>query len=327
MMAFVPQEIYTEISSELKAAIAGAFLCNESDRGVIHMKGNDARDLLHRLSSARIDDLKVGQLRETLLTSEKGRVIDVLLAAHGTDYLKLLTSSGRTLEVIAWLEKFTIMEDCEYENRSGSIAQFSIYNLSREGTSPFPDIELPEPGSFIAVRLFGINVEVLHHRSVTGAGIRILCRVEDAETLWLHLGKDAGLPFVGRHAHALWRVSQLLPAVGHELSDRANPLEAGAEAAVDFRKGCFIGQEVIARLDSYDKVQRHPRRLLFASTVPIEIAVGTELLHVDGNAGFVSTAVYDPIRERMVGIGLLRLAFESVGTKLRCVDIDVEVAV
>ncbi|MFA6232771.1 MAG: hypothetical protein WC824_01115 [Bacteroidota bacterium] len=324
-MEFLPQDIYTDISSEVKATTAGAFLCNESDRGIVRMKGSDARDLLHRLSSARIDNLQEGQLRETLLTSEKGRVIDALLAVQWTGSWKLLTSPGRTEDVIAWLEKFTIMEDCEYEDLSRNFAQFSVYNLSSEGKSPFPGIELPQAGSFISVPLCGIDIDLLHHHSVTGAGLRILCRAEDAEALWLQLREEFGMPVVGRHAHALWRVVQLLPASGHELSDLANPLEAGAEAAVDFRKGCFIGQEVIARLDSYDKVQRHPRRLRFDASVHADIEPGTALEHEGSNAGFVTTAVFDPERERMVGIGLLRPAFENAGTQLRCGDMQVEV--
>lgn len=324
-MEFLPQDIYTDISSEVKATTSGAFLCNESDRGIVRMKGSDACDLLHRLSSARIDNLQEGQLRETLLTTEKGRVIDALLAVQWTGSLKLLTSRGRTEAVIAWLEKFTIMEDCEYEDLSGNFAQFSVYNLSSEGKSPFPGIELPQAGSFISVPLCGIDIDLLHHHSVTGAGLRILCRAEDAEALWLQLREEYKLPTVGRHAHSLWRVAQLLPAAGHELSDLANPLEAGAEAAVDFRKGCFIGQEVIARLDSYDKVQRHPRRLRFDASVPADIEPGTELEHEGSNAGFVTTAVFDPERERMVGIGLLRPAFENAGTQLRCGEMQVEV--
>ncbi|MFZ1731300.1 MAG: hypothetical protein WBQ23_09970 [Bacteroidota bacterium] len=324
-MGYIPQNIETDIHTEMKATTAGAFICNESDRGLVRMKGNDARDLLHRLSSARIDNLKEGQLRETLLTTEKGRVIDALIAMQGTGPLQLLTSSGRTSEVIAWLEKFTIMEDCEYVDLSESFAQFSIYNLSDGGASVFPNLTLPEAGGFISVPLCGIDIDLLHHHSVTGAGFRILCRSENAQALWSRLPAELGLPAVGRQAHTLWRVAQLLPAAGNELGELANPLEAGAEAAVDFRKGCFIGQEVIARLDSYDKVQRHPRRLLFKTEAEVEIAAGTELLHEDGNAGFVTTAVYDPERGSMVGIGLLRHAYESAGIELRCGSIEVEV--
>jgi len=318
-------DTYTDIRTEMKATIAGAFLCNESDRGVLRMNGRDARDLLHRLSSARIDDLREGALRETLLTSEKGRVIDALLAARTADTLKLLTSPGRSAEVISWLEKFTIMEDCTYADVSSDYVQFSVYNLVPGWETCFSDIALPAPGMFNAVTLSGIEAELLHHASVTGAGLRILCRAEEAGRLWTQLTESRGLPAVGRQAFALWRIRNLIPAMGHELGDSTNPLEAGAEAAVDFRKGCFIGQEVIARLDSYDKVQRHPRRLLFGHDGATEIPVNTPLEHEGADAGFVTTAAFDPERGRMVGIGLVRQSFEAAGTRLRCGGTEAEV--
>ncbi|MBE0644983.1 MAG: hypothetical protein IH600_12945 [Bacteroidetes bacterium] len=324
-MEFLPQDIYSDVNSEMKATTAGAFVCNETDRGLVRMDGKDARDLLHRLSTARIDNLQEGQLRETLLTNEKGRVIDALIAVRGTGALRLLTSAGRADAVIAWLEKFTIMEDCTYTNLSSGFAQFSIYNLPADGADPLPELILPGPGAFISTTLSGMDVDVLHHRSVCGAGVRIICRMEDAEKLWRHLVEDRELPAVGREAFALWRVAHLLPACGQELSEQANPLEAGAEMAVDFRKGCFIGQEVIARLDSYDKVQRHPRRLLFAEGVEQGIEPGTVLLHDGSDAGFVTTTVWDPSRERIVGMGLIRLAYETSGTLLTCGDAAVEV--
>lgn len=318
-------ETHSDTRTEMNATSAGAFLCDESDRGLVRMDGRDARDLLHRLSSASIVDLKEGQLRETLLTTEKGRVIDALLAARTADALKLLTSAGRSAAVIAWLEKFTIMEDCTYADLSSGHAQFSIYNLTAEWESHFSGVAIPAPDMFHSVTLGGIDADLLHHRSVTGAGLRLVCRAEDAERLWLHLTQERGLPAVGRHAFTLWRIARLLPASGHELSDRGNPLEAGAEAAVDLRKGCFIGQEVIARLDSYDKVQRHPRRLLFGYDRPTDIPVGTQLECEGADAGFVTTAAFDPARGRMVGIGLLRPAFEAEGTKLRCGGTEAEV--
>jgi tRNA-modifying protein YgfZ len=318
------------LQSEIEATASGAFLCFEPERGLLLVRGNDARDLLHRLSTARIDSLGNGDLRETLLTNEKGRVIDALLAVQGESGLRLLTSAGRGAEVKAWMEKFTIMEDCTYEDISATTAQFSVYNIASAGDAPerpslLPGVALPEAGKSVTATLHGIDVEILRHESVTGAGLRLLCRTEDADALLRALTGEASLPLVHAQAFALWRIGGLVPAVGHELGERANPLEAGAQDAVDFRKGCFIGQEVIARLDSYDKVQRHPRRLRFGATDAEAFPVGTEL-HKDGvNAGFVTTAAFDPGQGCVMGVGLVRLAFEDPGTVLQCGETAVEV--
>lgn len=309
----------------MQATSAGAFVCNESGRGVLLVRGRDALDLLHRLSSARIDNLREGDVRETLLTTEKGRVIDALLAVPGGEGLRLLTSAGRITAVREWLEKYTIMEDCSYADLSAATAQFSIYNIPEDGGEPLPGIPLPAPGGRSTAKVNGIDVEFLRHASVTGAGLRVLCPAEHAESVWSFLTLQAGLAPVGEQAFTLWRIEQLIPAVGHELSEQSNPLEAGAQDAVDFRKGCFIGQEVIARLDSYDKVQRHPRRLSLTGDGAELLAVGSELTHEGDNAGFVTTVARDPQQGIVLGIGLLRAAHEHAGAQLRCGDVTVTV--
>jgi folate-binding protein YgfZ len=113
------------------------------------------------------------------------------------------------------------------------------------------------------------------------------------------------------------RVAQQIPVLGHELSELANPLEAGAAAGVDFEKGCYIGQEVIARLDSYNKVQRRLARLTWQIPAPGDIPTGGELRSDGKNAGFVTTHVYDPRSECFRGLGLIRIVFAEQGTSLQ----------
>ena len=317
------QENKTYISAEFAAAMAGPFVREEPARGVVLMRGHDARDLLHRLSTTRIDDLHDGEVRETLLTTEKGRVIDAILVARSGDLLRLYTSDGRAAEVRAWLEKYTIMEDCSYEDASAVNVQFSIHHISGD-ESPLPGLALPAPGSITVATVGDVEVEILRHESVTGPGLRLVCATPDAAALRAVLCGSLELPLIADETFALWRVAHLLPAVGFELGERTNPLEAGAERAVDFRKGCFIGQEVIARLDSYDKVQRHPRRLRFAAGAEAPTP-GSDLVKDGADAGFVTTVAFDPDARIVVGIGLVRNAFARSGTMLSCGGALVEV--
>jgi folate-binding protein YgfZ len=175
---------------------------------------------------------------------------------------------------------------------------------------------MPAEGRSVVLPLGETTVRVLRHRSVTGAGLRLLCAPEDVSAVREYLSDRAGIPLVGAAAFALWRIDRLLPAVGHELSALANPLEAGAAAAVDFEKGCYIGQEVIARLDSYDKVQRVPRRIRRDPEAEQFPNPGS-VLYADGkNAGFVTTLIHDPREGAERGIALVRHAFAAPGTQL-----------
>lgn len=322
------QEQPIDTSTNPAPAWTGPFVREDRDHGIVLMSGADARDLLHRLSTMRIDNLHDGEVRETLLTTEKGRVIDALLVARTGDLLRLYTSAGRAAEVRAWLEKYTIMEDCTYEDASAVNAQFSIHDISEaDGPLPglaLPGLALPDAGSVTTTTVGDVEVEILRHESVTGPGLRLVCAAPDAVVLRTVLLDTMKLPLVDDESFARWRVARLLPAVGFELGERTNPLEAGAERAVDFQKGCFIGQEVIARLDSYDKVQRHPRRLRFAAGAEPPVP-GSDLVKDGADAGFVTTVAFDPARQCFVGIGLVRNAFAEPGTMLACAGTDVEV--
>ena len=152
--------------------------------------------------------------------------------------------------------------------------------------------------------------------------MRIVCPSAAAVRQKELLEKENTLTAVGDHAFALWRCDQLLPAVGNELGGWSNPLEAGAAAGVDFAKGCFIGQEVIARLENYEKVQRVPMRLRWTGDAPERIAPGVRLEADGKDAGFVTTHVFDPRIGAYRGIGLIRSAYCDQVHTLHCITDD-----
>jgi len=289
----------------------GPFFTVEDARGVIRIDGRDALDLINRLGTNRIDHLRPGEVRETLLTTEKGRIIDAILVHVRESDVQLLTSAGKQSEALAWLEKFTIMEECEYTDDSALYAQCSVYNIRNTPAG----LILPEPCRVQLAVLDGIETTILRHDSVTGSGLRLICKRDQLASIRDYL-QHQGIPLFGRQAFDLWRVRTLTPAVGYELSERTNPLESGATRSVDFHKGCYIGQEVIARLDSYDKVQRTLCRLSW-DDAPSLVAPGSELLSEGVNAGFVTTHVPLEGDAGYVGIACIRTSMATEGRMLQ----------
>lgn len=303
------------VLDQVKAAESGAFFREEAFRGVLRVDGKDTLELLNRLSSARVDRLKPGEVKETLLTTEKGRVIDAILVVPVDDVtVRILTSAPGSATVREWLEKFTIMEDCVYTDESKQWTQFTVFNLPDEAEG-FP-FAVPSQGKAEGHWIQNTDTVKLHYASVTGNGLRMLCPAEHADRQREILQHEHSLPALGEHAFTLWRVDQLLPAVGLELAEWSNPLEAGAAAGVDFAKGCFIGQEVIARLENYEKVQRSPVRLRWQDDAPEHIPPAVTLASDGNNAGFVTTHVFDPRVDACRGIGLVRSAYRENGMLL-----------
>jgi len=96
-----------------------------------------------------------------------------------------------------------------------------------------------------------------------------------------------------------------LPAPGHELTGDHNPLEAGLRDAVSFSKGCYVGQEVVARLNTYGKVARALVRLELEPDAPVP-APGAAILHSGSAIGAVTSAVRPPGRPAPVALAYVK---------------------
>jgi folate-binding protein YgfZ len=123
---------------------------------------------------------------------------------------------------------------------------------------------------------------------------------------------------VGEEALEAVRLSYAVPAYGHELGESYNPLEAGLIGSIDFAKGCYIGQEVIARLDTYQKIQKHLVRLEFSADATVSEG---DTLNDDGHdVGKVTSVTKLPNGLGLVGMAYVRKASASPGNVLELAD-------
>jgi len=111
-----------------------------------------------------------------------------------------------------------------------------------------------------------------------------------------------------------------LPRYGYEIGSNANPLEAGLSNTVSFTKGCYIGQEVIARMDTYDKVSRQLRRIHLSkeviSTEKIDLISGTKVV------GQLTSSVYSFELGKHIGLGYIKKKFGEIGRELSVSNSD-----
>ena len=104
-----------------------------------------------------------------------------------------------------------------------------------------------------------------------------------------------------------------MPEFGSELGEPYNPLEAGLIGSVDFAKGCYIGQEVIARLDSYKKVQKYLVSLRFTNQ---SVSSG-DVLSQDGRpVGAITSVAPEPLDGTLKGLGYVKAAMAALGARL-----------
>ncbi len=301
-----------------RAAREAVGLVDRSAVGRLRLTGADALDLLDRLSTNHLQDLVPGHGLYTVLTTNKGRIVDLLFVLALETHLLVLTGPGTTLKVAEWIDFYTFTEDVLVEDVSGEAAVLSLVGPNADAllgdACELNGIEAYESASVV---LGGVEATVVRTDFLKLPSYELIVPSGGVNTVReavLAAGTVHGLAETGEEALELLRIERGVPVQGKELTEDANPLEAGLIDYISFNKGCYIGQEVVARLNTYDKVQRTLVGLSWDP--PTSPASGAELF-VDGKKVGVLTSVAASLRaERGIGLGLVRNAHARAGVIL-----------
>jgi len=300
--------------AELHAALNVCTVADRSPLARLIGDGPDLADLINRLSTNAVVDLRPRHGAATVLTSAKGRIVERLFVTHlGEAGLLLVGGNGRTDAILRHLKTFTFAEQTGLRDCGSDYGLLAIGGpLAREVLTT-AGLEIPPPLGSVAAIQDGIGVHVLGHDGYSTEGFSVLVANEQAGSLWqtlvLAVSKADGRA-AGELALEAARIRRGIPA-GSELNENYNPLEAGLWDAVAFDKGCYVGQEVVARLNTYDKVSRRLVGLRLPGTVPV--VSGETRLYRDGKeAGIVtSVAVIEGIES--VALGYVKVKTATVG--------------
>jgi tRNA-modifying protein YgfZ len=262
------------------------FFVDRSDRSLLEMHGPDGLDLLQRISTNDLSKLGVGEHVGTVLTNEKGRIIDVVTVFRTTTDTCLLSGSSKGDENLrSWVERFIITENVHLNSVSENYSQLLIFNAKfDELTSYFSNAN-----SLIAR---------LKYRNLIYAFVVMTRDSMQSVQSKLKSGSVVELP---ESEYELFRVQNAIPEHSREISEHFNPLEVGLEPLVSFSKGCYVGQEVIARLDTYQKVHRSLQKLQLTEA---PLALPQELADAEGRqAGMLTSCV--PYAGSFLGLGIV----------------------
>jgi folate-binding protein YgfZ len=231
------------------------------------------------------------------------------------DHLLLLTGGSNEARVAGWIDFYTIIEDTQVEDITAATEAVSLMGPKAPELLAF----LAGPGKAPAeneaaeLDIDGVPASAIRRDLGSIPAFDLITPGADARAL-KHALVEAGACPVGSEAVELARVEQGVPALGRELSESYNPLEAGLQHMVSYTKGCYIGQEVIARLTTYDKVQK--RLVCLAWHLGAEVDAGAKLMLDGKQAGVVTSAVRDPRSGNGIGLGYVRKALAGTGTQL-----------
>jgi tRNA-modifying protein YgfZ len=302
---------YGSPADEFAAAHSSAVVIRRSHEGRLRVTGRDRLDLLHRMSTNDVNSLKPGAAQETVLTTPIARIVDLLWVVNRGETGLCLTSPGRATAVRRWLAGYIFYNDkVKFEDVSVELGQLGLFGPRAAeavdawlpGAGALPENQFIEDGESL----------VLRGRPLAGGGFIIIAPQALIETRW-EQALQAGAAPGGEKAYQWLRIEAGIPAAGHELTDNYIPLEANLWPAVSFSKGCYIGQEIIARMESRGKLARR----LAGLRLEAPVADG-DTVHTSANgpaAGTITSAAELP-GYGSVALAYLRTAQADSGTRV-----------
>ncbi len=308
----------SESAAELRCAFETCVLANRSDLATLRASGPDFLGLLHRLSTGDVRGLVAGSGAETVLTSPKGRIVERLFVHHlGAEGVLVVAGPGSGPRVLDHIRRFTFAENTGLSEITETMRLLVLSGPRAGEALVAAGLEPPAPLGVWAGSLAGIAIHVLGADGLSSAGFAVLLPAAARDAVERHLASAVaavGGRVTDREVLEAYRVLRGLPAAGHELTPDYNPLEAGLWSAVSFDKGCYVGQEVVARLRTYDKVSRVlvGLKLSEAGELPLP---GSTLRSGARAIGALTSAVRPPGREP-VGLGYVKRRESRAGMEL-----------
>ncbi|MBS4029595.1 MAG: hypothetical protein KGZ58_13285 [Ignavibacteriales bacterium] len=275
--------------------------------GTIVLRGKDAKDLLHRISTNNVQSLQTGEWMKTILTTEKGRIIDVVIVFNCGTHLLLVTSDDKVTEVEKWIDRFIITEDVCVENVSERFFYFSLTGENAEQylRNLFPNFQLKNVQSF-----FSSNTEAPNSFLI----FRDTQFTTPVFTLLLNEAEVARCSFFlsENPVYEILRIENGVPRFNVDYSSKHNPLEAGLQKYVSFSKGCYVGQEVIARLDTYKKVQRRLVGFSFGAINPLDAR--NEIFFEHSDVAVWTSSAFSSTKNEYIALGYLNSDIPETAT-------------
>lgn len=295
-----------------KAAHETAVLVDRSQLGMLKFSGETRLDLIHRMSTNQVNGLQSGEGVATILTTDIARIIDRIILYASSDAVYCLTSENNADNIARYLMRFVFFnDDFHIEDLSAETAVFAVYGPqagARLVAAGFPDEELPQ--HHWRQVSFADTTAYLHRTDpINGAGYFVMCRQPDKEAVWQQL-VDAGLLVADEPAFDYLRIAAGLPRFGRELTQEYIPLEANLWDDISFSKGCYIGQEIIARMDSRGKLAKQLTKLSATS----RLETGAEVVAGAKKVGSLTSAAAGP--DGFAALGYVKTAVLEAKTPL-----------
>ncbi len=310
------------------ALLSGSALLDREDAGLIILRDADRADFLQRMTTANVAALRPGQAALAVLTSPVARIEFVFTVLCQADELWLLPAPSQAEGLAAKLRsQIFFMDKVKVVNASQQFRRWRL--IDAEAATILAKVGLAKPAADDTfVNLDGVTI--LHQDRYEVPGWELLVPIGDATEESIananHLRDRliaAGATLLtDAEAYENRRIELGRPRVGAELTGEYNPLEAGLAWSVADNKGCYTGQEIIARQITYDKVTKS----LVGLRSDVPLPVGSDVTTAEGRSvGQVTSSGFSPSLGSPLALAVIKRPFNAAHTELLALDHPVRV--
>lgn len=308
---------YGDMAAEYRAALEQAVVMDRSHEGRLSVAGDNRVDWLQRIATNDLMNLPAHIGRPTLFTNANGRVIHRAVIYNRGDWLLAVTEPGQGGVFQTSLQRQVFYNDrVHFVDLTATTRQFVLHGPKSDQVA---DALLPGAAAFAPfqgaeITVAGVPVFMARRKPVSGAHWLLVTPFETADQVWaalLQVGAVSSLIPAGSLTYNTIRIRAGRPAAGHELAVNYIPLELGLWDEVSFGKGCYTGQEILARMESRQRLAKTIVTLRLDAMVEAPV----ELTYEGKPAGMLTSSVVTPLGETL-GIGVVKLPLAVPGQSL-----------
>ena len=314
-----------QVGEEFRALVSGCGVYR-LDRAQISLTGSDRVRWLNGMVTNNVRDLAVGQGVYAFLLNPQGKIQGDLYAFNRGESLLVEAERGQVETVLQIFDRYIIMDDVEVQNLTGKFQVIGVAGPKSEGVLAAVGLQV---GGLQALQLAdaewnGAKLTVIRGDNPCVTTYELLVAEQDAESLWKAV-LQAGVQEVHEPTRETFCIACGIPKLGVDIRPRDLPQETGQERALNFSKGCYIGQEIVERIRSRGAVHRVFAGFEIEGTIP---SAGFRIQEEGKDIAELTSVATVPGSDRILALGYGRRELMMPGkefvagdTKLRVVTL------
>jgi folate-binding protein YgfZ len=311
----------TLTESEIEAMAARAGLVDRSDRVRLEVSGPDRAKFLHNLTTNDVKRLAIGRGCEAFVTSLQGKTIGYVTMHAADDRIIVRTDPGGWQPMEPHWQKYGVFEDARVVDSTPATFELHLMGASAADILSQAGAQVPhsEPYAHAPAEIGGSPVRIIRESPAGLAGLTVIGALDSLSNVCHALDQYDGpgpICSVDQATFDALRIEAGTPVFGRDVTDKNLPQEIGRDdRAINFVKGCYLGQETVARIDALGHVNQLLKGLQFEPQA-VTPAAGWELVDGSKRVGVITSAAFSPVRRAVVALALIRTTHAQPGTRL-----------